>query len=183
VAGPAWDDLPIGAAGTVLTSNGVDPSWQAPAGGGAITKIVNDWANVQHVGAGVGVLKTVNIPAGAMSTDGMLRITFELKLTGGMNKVTDLVFGGVTLWSIDWGFNTADAVKLFWYIVNRHATNSQLSFLDFYQCTSEAGGLTLGGHNAGITTCAVDTTVIVALTVQTTGTVDMRGWAVELFDP
>jgi hypothetical protein len=30
-ATPAWDDLAIGGAGTVLTSDGTDPSWQAPA--------------------------------------------------------------------------------------------------------------------------------------------------------
>lgn len=36
-ATPKWSRLSIGASGTVLTSDGSDPSWQAPSSGSSVT--------------------------------------------------------------------------------------------------------------------------------------------------
>lgn len=125
-------------------------------------------------------LATVSVPAGSMGVNGVVRVTSLWSYTNSANNKTLRVdFGGFDFLSN--AATTTVGTQTLTLIRNRNATNSQVGFTN---ATFGAIGTTTGTA----TTCAVDTTAAVSLTL--TGqkasageTLTLESYTVELLRP
>lgn len=132
------------------------------------------------------ILATINIPAGAMGLNGILRVTHEWSYTNGANNKTPRVrFGGIGGTAYASGtFTTTAAATGQFNICNRNAANSQFGRP---AATSVFSGWP-GGTGNTVVTSAIDTAV--ATTLVFTGqkasagdTLTLESYLVELILP
>lgn len=129
------------------------------------------------------VLATINVPAGAMGTNGMLRISADWTMTNSANDKTLRIrlggIGGTALTGT--AFTTVPNAFHRMIIANRNAANSQIATTDRNRATDVVSSYEIA--TAAINT-AVAQTLVITGQLETAGeTITLEHYLVELIVP